>query len=135
MIRAVGALIILEVARHTVGAERRILAVGVAQCAGDCGMCSGQRKFGGIVIELGAQPLRRVVTKLAILRESGRHVIGVVGSLVILQMARRAGGAQGRILSARMTLRTGHCRVSARERELGGVVIEGGPQPLRGGVA
>ena len=135
MIGAGGALVILEVARHAICAERRILPVGVAQGAGDRGVCAGQWKFGGVVIELRAEPLRGVVAQLAILREPGGDVIRVIGGLVVLQVARRAGGAQGRILTARMTLGAGRRRMLSGKRELGGVVIEGGSQPLGGGVA
>ena len=87
------------------------------------------------MIEDGAQPLRGVVAQLAILREPSGHVIRIVGGLVILQVARRTGGAQGRVLTARMTLGAGCRRMLSGEWELGGVVIEGGSQPLGGGVA
>lgn len=106
----------------------------MTQGASDRSVCAGQRKLGGVVIELRPEPLRGVVAQLAILREPSGEVIRIISSLVILQMARRAGRAQSRILAARMAQGTGHSGVFSGKRKLGGVVIEGSSQPLRGGV-
>ncbi len=106
----------------------------MAQSASDRNVFASQRKLSSVVIELRAEPLRGVVAQLAILREPGGEVIRIISSLVVLQMARRTGRAQSRILAARMALGTGHSGVFSGERELGGVVIEGSSQPPRGGV-
>lgn len=50
-----------------------------------CGrVLASQRELGGAVIERGALPCRGGVAELTILGETGRHVIGVGGGLVIL---------------------------------------------------
>lgn len=61
VIRIRSGLIILEVTRRAGSIQRGVLAVRVAQLAADGGVCTGQGEFSSVVIELGAQPLRRVV--------------------------------------------------------------------------
>jgi hypothetical protein len=60
----------------------------MAQLAVDSRVRTRQGEFGRVVIELCAEPLRSVVAQLAILRKTGGNVIGVVGALVVLEVAR-----------------------------------------------
>jgi len=87
-------------------------------------MRAGQGELGGIVIELSAEPLSRVVAQLAVLRVAGCDVIGVGGALVVLQMARYAIGAECRILPVSVAQSTSDRGVRASQRKLGRVVIE-----------
>jgi hypothetical protein len=50
-----------------------------------------QRESCQAVIKLGSLPLRRRVARLAILREAGSHVVRILGSLKVVQMAGHAG--------------------------------------------
>ena len=135
VIGAVGPLVILQVARNAIGAERRILPVGVAERTSDRSVCASQRKLRGAVVEGGSQPLRGVVAELTVLREAGRRVIRVVGSLIVLQVARITRGWQSGVLAARMALLACGRDVRAGQRKLGGAVIESRSLPLSGGVA
>ena len=98
-------------------------------------MRAGQGELGGIVIELGAKPLRGRVAELAILRVAGCDVIGIGGALVVLQMARYAVRSERRILPVGMAESTSDRGVCASQRKLGGAMVECGSQPLRSGVA
>src|SRR5271157_3631695 len=55
------------------------------------GMHAGQRESGAVVIERRIQPGGRVVALITALRKVRRDVIGIRGSLVILQVAADAG--------------------------------------------
>ena len=92
MRRAVGAIEIVQMTIDTCPARKTVIAIDVALCALQAGMCAGERESGRSVIELRAQPLHRVVTTGAILREIGRFMVGIVGRIVVVQMARDAGG-------------------------------------------
>ena len=131
-----GGSVFLEVAGRTIRAERRVLAIGVAQSASRRGVRAGQRKLGGAVIELRPEPLRGGVASLAVLRESGGDVVRILGGLIIPEMAGGAGYVQAGVDATRMALQTGNRRVGSGKRELGhGSVIEGCAQPLCGVVA
>lgn len=75
------------------------------------------------------------MAELTVLREAARCVIGIVGSLIILQVAGVARRGQRRVLSARMTLLARGRGVRAGQGELSSAVIEFRAQPLRGGMA
>ena len=107
------------------------MALG-ARCGG---VLASERKFGCIVIELGAQPLRGGVAELAVLREASGGVVRVLGRLEVGQVARVAGRAEGGVLSVGMALSARGGGVFASQRKLGCIVIELGAQPLRGRVA
>lgn len=55
--------------------------------------------------------------------------------VVVVHMARCASGWQSGVVAAHMTLRAGHCRVQAGQRELGHAVVEGCGLPSSGAVA
>lgn len=64
------------------------------------------------------------MAELTILWETGRHVTGVSGGLVILQMTRHAVRADCGVVASGMTLQAGHGRVGSGKRELSQVVVE-----------
>jgi hypothetical protein len=65
----------------------------MAQLAGDGRVRAGQGELRRIVIELSTEPLRGGMAQLAVLRKTGSDVIGTVGALVILEVARHTIGA------------------------------------------
>lgn len=67
----------------------RIVSIHVALGALQRGMCPGERKAGGCVVEVGI-PRTGVVAALAGLRKSRLHVVGIGSRLEILEMARHA---------------------------------------------
>ena len=62
-------------------------------------------------------------------------MIRIRGALVVLEMAGGAGGAQGSVLSARMTLGARRGGMRAGQREPSRIVIERGAGPIRCRVA
>lgn len=84
-----------------------------------------------VVIEGGAGPVRGRMTRLAVLRKSGRHVIRILGRLIFLQMAGGARGSEALVHAARMTLRAGCRDVRSGQSECRlRVVIERGARPV-----
>jgi len=99
-------------------------------------MLSGKRERGlRGVIEGGSVPIGRGVALGAEQREPGRDVIRIVRALIVVQVTGGTGGAQRRVLAARMALLAGDGGVRAGQRESGRVVIERGRRPIRSGVA
>ena len=88
-------------------------------------VCASQRETRGRVIESGIRPGRRAVAGFASLRHSSLHVVGIGGALVVLQVARDAGGVGQVVISIDVALRTLQRDVRACEREAGLSVIEG----------
>jgi hypothetical protein len=92
-------------------------------------MRARQRPSGRGVIEGGPAPVRRSVADLALLRKPGRGMIGIVGTLKILQVAADARGDGQVIVPVGMALRALHADVCPRQREAGFGVIELGRLP------
>ena len=97
----VGIVRSLEVVQVTSDARRAGQVIGTGRAVGSVvalialqrGVCPGQRPAGGGVIEAGRRPGGGAVTDFALLREACGHVIGIVGSFVIVQVASDAGRA------------------------------------------
>lgn len=124
VIRILCSGVVLHVAARAVGAERSVVSVHVAVRAGHIYVRACQRELSRIVIECSRLPCCRRVTRLAGRRESRGYVVGVLRALVILQMASRTIGTDGRIVPANVTGRTRHIHVRARQWELCLAVIE-----------
>jgi len=77
------------------------------------------------------------VTLVAGLREVRRHVVGIGSSLIVLQVAGRAGRAVQVVvvIDVAVGAGAGRDRVQSGKREPGAVVIEGGIKPCAGAVA
>ena len=67
-------------------------------------MTSRQWETGAAVIEDGICPRTRVVALITCLRKAGCNVIGVSGSLIVLQMARHAGRARQAVVIVDMAV-------------------------------
>lgn len=100
-------------------------------------MRAGQRKFSVLgVIERRAEPARRVVANLALLRETSLHVIRIRGCREVFGMATVAIRGSAFIFPANVTCAAFECGVSARQGEARKFqVIEFGAEPGVGGVA
>ena len=88
---------------------------------------SRQRETGAAVMEGGIGPRRRVMALITCLREAGRNVIRVCGSLIVLQMTRYASRARQGVVIVDMAIDalTRWNGVQAGQRETRTVVIEG----------
>jgi len=108
----------------------------VALGTGSVGVRASERERGlGSVIERRARPISGAVAQRAILREAGLHVVRIRSALIVLQVARGAGGGQTFEDAAGVALTTscGGMFACQRERSLGGV-IEHGSVPICGAV-
>jgi len=130
-----GAVEIFQMATDAVGGRALVLSAHVAGRALQRGMGAGERKAGAVVIETGRNPRCRVVAYLALLRESGRSVVRVIGVLEILQVAGHAQGAEIRKLTARVAGLALQRGVPTRERETTQRVVECGIGPGNRAVA
>ena len=102
----------------------------------DGGVFARERELGrGIVVELGAGPLRGGMAGLALRLESGRLVRRVGGLVEIRHVARRAVLRGAGKLSAHVALLARHRGVLSGEGEPGRAVIELRALPLHRGVA
>ena len=92
---------------------------------------------GRIVVKRRIRPGNGVVTLIAGLREAGGHVIGIRGSLVILQVTGNAGRAREVVVVVDVAIRTLTRRygMATRQRESHGIVIEVGCKPAVRAVA
>jgi len=84
--RTFGIVVVRLVAIDTCGIRQLVVVIGVAVCALSWRykMRPGQGEPGLGMIEACAIPRACTVTTLAGLGESGRYVVGILGSLVIL---------------------------------------------------
>ena len=89
-----GALEILQVAGNAGIAVQVVIVVHVTIGAGPRwhGVHSGEREPGAVMVELRIHPVAGVMALLAGLREIRSDVVGIGGSLEILQVARHASG-------------------------------------------
>ena len=82
------------------------------------------------MIERRALPVRRRMARAAVLRETDRGMVRVVGLVEIGEVTGNALRAQRSELSVRVALAARDRGVGARQRELGSGVIERGARPL-----
>lgn len=109
----------LEILQMTVDASparQVVVAVGVTLRALHVSMRAGQGPAGGGVVEGRVVPVARVMADLALLRESCGSVIGIRGSLVILQVATGAGGVRDVVVSIHMALTALYAGMRSRQR-------------------
>jgi hypothetical protein len=107
----------------------------VAVLARERDVRSGEREFGGVVIELGARPLDRRMADGAVGGESGSDVVWVRGGLVLRKVTARTRCRSAGILATDVARSTRRIHVSTGQRELRiCVVIELCTGPLDGSV-
>lgn len=126
---------ICQVTRYARCIGQAIISVGVALTALQRRMGPGQRKAGGGVVERCRGPGGCVVTDLALLRESRRHVVRIGRAPVVRLVASVTSGGQSGVVAVHMTTRTGDRGVRTRQRERRAVVVERRRHPGRRAVA
>ena len=87
------------------------------------------------MVESGGLPGRRRVTDLALLRNSGRHVVRIRCALEIPQMTRHTCGRGDIEIAVSVALIALQLRMSTGEGETYRIVIEVGRLPGRGRMA
>ena len=136
-----GVVVVLGMATVAIGGQRTFVIVDVASGAGHAGGVEpGERKRCFVVVEGRVQPVGSGVAQRAVLR----HVRGDVvrrtrncrGVVVVLDMATVAVGGQGSGVIIGVAGGAGHVGgVEAGQRKRRFVVVEGGVEPVGGGVA
>jgi len=98
---------------------------------------TSERESGAVVVECGVQPTAGVVAGFASLRESTGNVVGIGGSLEILEMACHAGSAVQSVVAVNVTIGAlaGRIRVQTGQGKAGGGVIKLAVGPLHGVMA
>lgn len=136
MIGTLGSLVVLQVARHAIGADIGVVAVGMALQARGGRVRSGEREPGQVVVEFGSGPGCGVVADGAIVRDSRGYVIGVGGLGKVGQMATGAVGLDALEAIASVAGVAGQILVRAGQSEMGEAgVIEARNPPAVSGVA
>ena len=136
VIRVGRTLIILEMARDTIGTVQVEIPVDVTLRTLQGGMRAGQRESDKGMVEIRRLPGGGVVASLAGLGEIERYVIRIVGVLEISQMAPYAIGGRAFELGAEMAGIAIQRGVCSRQRESGELqVIKGGAKPAIHAVA
>ena len=87
VIGIIGLLIFRLVAPVTVGGQSCVVVVHMAICALDAYVLSRQRECRIVVIECRGRPACGAVAHIALLRETNRNMVRVVGLLEVGQMA------------------------------------------------
>jgi len=129
-------VVIRLVARDAGGAGQVVIVVDVTIGASTRRhrVRASQREAGAVVIEGCVEPRAGAMALIASLREVGRHVIRVRGSLVVLQVATDAGRRVEAVVVVDVAigaLPRGD-RVQSGEREAGAVVVERRVHPVGG---
>ena len=128
--RVLRCLIVREMARGACSRQPCEFPADVATGAGGCRMFSSQRELGGAVIEHGAFPLRRRMTRFAGLREAGIFVVWVRGRVELRLVTVHARGRRAGELSVLVTGCAFHAGVFSGQGEAGQTVIELRSRPL-----
>ena len=111
MVRIIRILKVGQVARHARRIRQTIVRVDVALAAWQRSMRASKRPTRGRVIERRSRPRGCVVTNLALLRETRRHVIRIVRSLKILKVATDASRVRDVVVAVDVTLAALNTRV------------------------
>lgn len=137
--RVRGVVVIGLMAADAGGRQRGVVVIDVAvrAHARRHHVRTGQRESGGVVVKSGVGPHIGVMAKFARGGKARSGMSWVVGSRVILLMARVAKRAVQRVVVVDVAIRTLPRRhgMVTRELEAGGRVIEGAVGPLHGVVA
>jgi hypothetical protein len=110
-------VVLTLMARNAGYGQTRVLAAAMAVRTLQTPMGPRKRKRRCRMVEGCGCPCRRAVTRRAILRESGRGVVGISRAVILSLMARNAGNAQPRVLATPVAIGTLEARVSSRKRK------------------
>ena len=121
-----------EMAADAVRTGQGVVVVDVARSALLGGVEPHQRETSGGVVEDGAAPIRRGVTAGAILREVGRLMRRIVGSVVIGLVTIPTGCCGQTVVAVCVALGALQAGMSAGQGEPGRPVVEGGASPVEG---
>ena len=115
----------------TICRQSRVVVVDMAASALQRCMCASKWESSVVVIEACAVPVGGAVAGIAGGWEPGRRVVGIGGSLVVLEVAGHASRIRtGQVVVAvDMTLRTLQRCMCSCERKTGGRVIETATAP------
>ena len=129
-----GPLEVFQVARHAGRLIQSVVIVNVAIGAGSRRHCvqSGQRESGAVVVECRVQPTAGGVAGFASLRKSAGNVVGIRGSLEILEVARHASSVVQSVVAVDVAIGAlaWRHRVQAGQGKSGGGVIKLAVGPL-----
>jgi len=128
VIRVGRSLVVLQVAGHASRAGQVVVVINVTVAALPRGnrVHTGEGKVGEVVVERGVGPGSRIVTLLAGLGEARGDVVGILRSLVVLEVAGYAGRARQVEVVINVTIGAHPRRhsVSARQRKSDRGVVE-----------
>ena len=135
MVRVLGVGIFGIVTGEAFGGSSCIALELVALFATRQPMPSGQREIRLVVVNLGGSPAVGRVTDLAVVGEVAGGMVRVVCPFEVHLMTRPAIARQTVKLASRMARRAISGSVSAGQREIGRLMVEGGGLPGVGGMA
>jgi hypothetical protein len=124
VIRIRRSLEILQMTRHASGRGQVVVSVHMTLSALHRNVGSGKGEGCLRVIECSRRPRRGRVAHVARLRNSGGHMVRIIRSLVVLQVARHTRRRCEIEVAIRVALVALQVRVSSRQRESDRVVIE-----------
>lgn len=130
-----GCLVLGPVTAVTIRRQRRVVVIHVAIGASHLGVRPRKRERCVVMVERRRCPGGRAMAYIALLRQSSRHVIGIGGSLKILQVAVHTSCAREVVVSVGVALRALHIGMGAGEWPAGSGVVEGGAGPVSRAVA
>ncbi len=126
---------VFDMARITVGRQRREVVVHMTGGASQARVRPGKGERGFGMVERGWYPCHRGMADRAISRKSGRFVIRIRGGVIRAHVARRAVGRSSRKLTVDVALRALQGCVRTGEREFGeGGMVKRGVGPVDGRV-
>lgn len=129
VIRIRRSLEILQMARHASGRGQVVVSVHMTLSALHRNVGSGKGESCLRVIESCRHPCCGGVADIASLRNSGGHVVGIVRSLIVPQVAPHASGRRQIEVAICVALVALQVRVSSRQRESDRVVIKSSRLP------
>jgi hypothetical protein len=122
-------VVIRHMARITIGRRGGKASVVVTLVALQCSVSARQREWGFRVVENRTRPIRCRVASRAIGAEAGRHMVRIIGAVVIGNVAGVACGwcAVEDIVDVTKVARNRGMRTSKRERRVGVIERSAGP--------
>ena len=129
VVRVGGAVVVLLVTGITVRGNVFVVVVHMALIAGHGLVRAGQGELRFIVIKGCGNPRRRVVAHFTLLRESYLRMIGVIGLVVVRQVAGHASCVSQFVVTVDVTLRTLQRGMEAGQGPSGFAMVEPCPRP------